>query len=1215
MGAFHDWPTAAGSELGDGGTLWKPWVQARYGAACGLEYANTVWLTMFYADHVHGAEVLATVLRTAFDTLPWCNQVAFLLPASTPMFTPLKATFAEVAPDAGSDAPAGNFRLFKVDREDYIQTLNVRVANVEDSDDLMPIFNAQSEVLSERYGEFFLAGLIENQTEHHKTLVGEVGEGLDSTAVGLMSITDVVAVDALQQCFELEPYDYLVKPVPPEPELEVEEEVVEEEEVAVMPTADANGDEEDSDDEYADIIAKRKAEEAARLRALQGPMEEEEEEEAEEEREEEEVESNYDEEFEMERATMIPEEGQLETNCFAVTLFCLSDVVESRSIDFLKPAFKQYPNLEYCIMTVPHDAAEIPLLDYFTLVPTKPGSTYHHVLYIAHRDTLLNNVVAREAVSHDLAGVANLLAGLSNSTAIMACYRDYLNRMKVGLQKESDALRAQATREGLLSPSLTAKDGGGAADDAAGKDGDAAAAPQQFQPLRFSNMTPEDAAAKVHTLLGAEFRSWQEHVDFKPTVPHKDDLERTASFVLTADGAVVGIAVVRMDLDVDYLRCNYELDDFLELNLYKPRQHIMLQYLAINPIFRPRLPLFLKGIMRQLNRHTVFYRDFMDREIPEIILQRFLQVRPRRQLAHRPSPVDDSDPFALSLMSNRLLSEPRANVNTRIVVVGASDCGLSFIESLLFVPYLNFTNVTLVSPSGLPTGDNDWMPATLAYPARLLLQLDLDDRVHVAESVMVDIDREEKIIVLDEGASLPYDYLVITSGLQDQTIEKMRGGGTLIEGVFSLSNEEDVENVKSYIHDEFQNSDAEAVVYGSTVAAYTAIQGLLSMGIGAERIRLVMPPSERDYTAFNDPYVDERMAVLLHELDIPVERDLTINKLEHDDEGALIAVGLERRSEVVRFPCELLLCCDEPDIDADVFKALNNNSLVYDGRLVINSAFQTNDQSIFAAGTMVKFSRRYYTRLPIEYCDTKEVGQKLAEIMLPILDPGVDDDELEREDKLPTFSRPVCKQAIVPGDLQYFCAQTAKVPTSLAAQQESKYGRDLTTEVKEAGFESYVRIHVDQYDKIESVTYLGRARVELENLLCLVGLPQTYLNRLVSRYDEGLITDFIAFTRENWAMALYHDRIDEFRAYLKLQSRANPEMSELERRVRDWIKNDEPIDQVRMDELRSILPYDVNQVAQQELISYITNNRAHLHMYYVPTPDMKFSHQQAWKAL
>lgn len=44
--------------------------------------------------------------------------------------------------------------------------------------------------------------------------------------------------------------------------------------------------------------------------------------------------------------------------------------------------------------------------------------------------------------------------------------------------------------------------------------------------------------------------------------------------------------------------------------------------------------------------------------------------------------------FALCFTTKRLLSEPKIVKNSRIVVVGASDTGISFIEALLSISYL-----------------------------------------------------------------------------------------------------------------------------------------------------------------------------------------------------------------------------------------------------------------------------------------------------------------------------------------------------------------------------------------------------------------------------------------------------------------------------------------------------------------------------------------------
>merc|ERR1719272_1644866 len=93
-------------------------------------------------------------------------------------------------------------------RLDVITPLFIRMARVEDHDNLVSVFNAQSEVITEIYGEYFIAELIEAQNEENKALVAEV----DGRAVGLMCLTSDVDINVLAQCFSLDPYDNLLKP-------------------------------------------------------------------------------------------------------------------------------------------------------------------------------------------------------------------------------------------------------------------------------------------------------------------------------------------------------------------------------------------------------------------------------------------------------------------------------------------------------------------------------------------------------------------------------------------------------------------------------------------------------------------------------------------------------------------------------------------------------------------------------------------------------------------------------------------------------------------------------------------------------------------------------------------------------------------------------------------------------------------------------------------
>lgn len=94
--------------------------------------------------------------------------------------------------------------------------LTVRRARIEDHDDLAPLFNSQTELLSSIYGEFYLADLISKQDVHQQMLVAEVG----GRSVGLMGLTDMVDINLLQVCFDLAPYENCDKRVPDEEQVE-----------------------------------------------------------------------------------------------------------------------------------------------------------------------------------------------------------------------------------------------------------------------------------------------------------------------------------------------------------------------------------------------------------------------------------------------------------------------------------------------------------------------------------------------------------------------------------------------------------------------------------------------------------------------------------------------------------------------------------------------------------------------------------------------------------------------------------------------------------------------------------------------------------------------------------------------------------------------------------------------------------------------------------
>ena len=66
---------------------------------------------------------------------------------------------------------------------------------------------------------------------------------------------------------------------------------------------------------------------------------------------------------------------------------------------------------------------------------------------------------------------------------------------------------------------------------------------------------------------------------------------------------------------------------------------------------------------------------------------------------------------------------------------------------------------------------------------------------------------------------------------------------------------------------------------------------------------------------------------------------------------------------VAQRPCDLLVCAGPKQVERTTFDAINGNSLVYDGRLVVDTHFCTNDKAVYAAGVITKFSRRYRSHI------------------------------------------------------------------------------------------------------------------------------------------------------------------------------------------------------------------------------------------------------------
>jgi hypothetical protein len=813
--AFDDHPAQiAGMSVKQYSNYWEDWFRPTYDEHSANDM-NSLWNVFFVAKDGDGQRALEEIVHMTFATMSYLQSLflyvkggihdhdlsTFVEPYRSCKFKELSIARDNVQ----SMWVTPGWRVLACRRADVITPLFIRRARVEDHDDLVAVFNAQSEVTTDVYGEYFLAELIEAQNKENQAIVAEV----DGRAVGLLCLTSDVDVNVLAQCFELGPYDQLLKPAcmdkirqqgdnPPPAELgdyfqvalrhlgsvdELFADIPTEEngefhavelhghlQTIEFSATEVLGGEEGPELNLAEFlfavlwqihwrepmpdhrstlppkqcadalravmdltVQERKrvcqklesrwidvtkcfrvvaevtrklqeesgdepsvAEPAAWLPLLEALLEpppipveelaalEDAMEEKKRQMSPEEVEATdwsiprdppvlleedivplllsihwWGKQPVVEPMGTVDLEGlksavdmvlaaddellwanrssspmwlaslpQHAKDVFCINLFCLEQQYQMQAVDFLLPAFSLYPDKDLCVITQPHTSPPTPLLSHCTIIEPKATNTFGHVLYLVHRSTLLSPPVLRIPVAEDFTDIHALCAGID-----------------------------------------------------------------------------EDKAKEVCTYT-------------KDILDQFDDLRRLqrdgAVFVATMDEQIVGIIALHLleDSVVETLRCAYHLDDYVVTEHHVDTGHCTLKHWVLNPLFLKFSRMLMQSALRLCGRSVMYVEADLESAVPPVF-QEFLQVSPRRQpclkkVKRKPPAVasfaniEKEKPteemllqkerakvmtdgaqrgMSLSLVAKKLLSEAKTPVNARIVVVGASDTGLSFLES------------------------------------------------------------------------------------------------------------------------------------------------------------------------------------------------------------------------------------------------------------------------------------------------------------------------------------------------------------------------------------------------------------------------------------------------------------------------------------------------------------------------------------------------------
>lgn len=203
----------------------------------------------------------------------------------------------------------------------------------------------------------------------------------------------------------------------------------------------------------------------------------------------------------------------------------------------------------------------------------------------------------------------------------------------------------------------------------------------------------------------------------------------------------------------------------------------------------------------------------------------------------------------------------------------------------------------------------------------------LELRVRILDSRMVHIDRQQKCCILHDGSMLPYDYLVVATGLQDDTlhalkiqsmgVEHVTDGYRRVNGAMSAADPsirdllvEGGTLVKSLIW----NPLSYAVVYGRSLNAYCVVQGLLLRKVPARKIILVLPSrsqeSQQGDISVNAFYegdeVEKKIHHILETMGLKVYEGYRLLGIQQCTRGRLKGLIFEDHNggEVVPLPAE-----------------------------------------------------------------------------------------------------------------------------------------------------------------------------------------------------------------------------------------------------------------------------------------------------------------------
>lgn len=873
-------------------------------------------------------------------------------------------------------------------------------------------------------------------------------------------------------------------------------------------------------------------------------------------------------------------------NAFAITVFCMKDGYESRSDDILRVVFEDHPDLDYSLFLVPNNTTNQTITNTITSgmirVDLRNGVSFDQSLFICHRDTFLARAspirVSRLGDGSD-ESLQGFVGPLGDAGAEIL--RDVNDAMKLNDMELKD--------------------------------------------------NPAVAAFGVR-LMG--------------------DLVGVV---------VVNRRFINND-DINWLRSNFKIEDMVNLDRHRAKAQTYVTQFLMNPVLVKFSRYVMRELMRLCCKSLLYYQNTsFSLPIPREIITEMAAVPPRRRmqplpgqslpLEARPSlgPGPDRPLFHLT---KRLVNRPKKTVLKRVVVVGGSTASYAFLEKCCF-DYANYPHLYLVSDLPLmcfkpksnkvANQDDDEEDAEASAnlfadgyadgSSGLLSMKDADDytltemmatglssRVTMLRGRLTDIDRNSKAVVVSDETVVEYDILVLSAPIKDRTFLEFPTTANMhisrceMAGVFGTGDAYTDKAALQWVK-RLQKDKAKwpLVLYGQGLDVIGLLGSLIKKGVPLRRITLVFRSDEMP--ALPHDSVSEAIIRGLRSSGVVLHRSSKIKDVKFSSYDRIESVvvekipskadisaaqlsGKELIPEITELPCFSLLTCNAKSCDPDLFTAVNNSGIVYDGGVVVDRNFRTVDPNIYAVGDLSCYSRVHSSERAHSAFNACEIGSYVADVILDthMYSSTSPTCQFNPKNGLPKFTKPKSMSVDMAGGRLFF--------HSALSEEFHDCNVMLTGDLQS---DRLCVLKLTPFGVVAEIAYFGKNSVEARNLSKLVGMHESYLNEAVHSFEEGMVYDWIDFFREEWSSAVYHDKFAEFIEVVRTMLASDKGTYTILDRISDALEKTTENEVITEEWKMSIgarglnLDENTKRIVETQTIEYLRNNKHMLPKFSIPT--------------